>query len=180
MQKSTGGGWEVEPGKRRYRIKLLPGPKDPYLLNLAPQQTRNTLIFSVKASRDSKDLLVSFGGNANSQEFGPEGLTEKTEDGAPTRYQVIDFGVYDAKKEFEFETPIKGKTLILERSNDGDLTVWIKGEDLSKAEKTVNPDKGLSYVTTYTSEGRVVGHRIKDFVHACNSYFYVIMFGLEF
>ncbi|MBD3397918.1 hypothetical protein GF412_02070 [Candidatus Micrarchaeota archaeon] len=174
MGKRTGDEERLRfPAKR----KLPPSGPDALMLDLpAKGKAETTLSLIMRGSSDSRDLSIIFSNKEGNQTQFDHGLEKKTKDGEPVSYYLPQFGVYGMGQKYELEAP-KGKKLMLERNDDGDLTVWIKGQDLSKAKKEVDPKR--YYVTKYVDGEKIVGYTIKDFLRMVNLAFYNVRFQIQ-
>jgi hypothetical protein len=157
--------------------KLPPSGPDALMLDLpAKGNAKTTLSFFVRGSSDSRDLHIIFSKEEGKETRFEHGLEKKSENGEPVSYYIPQFGIYDSKKEYELDAP-KDKTLMVKRGDGGDLTVWIKGQDLSKAKKVVDP--GRDYVTKYIAGEKTVGYTIEDFLMMVNLAFHNVRFQLQ-
>ncbi len=168
-----------EVRKKRYPggIRLMP-PEDKYALWIPLKNTKKFLGFVITAPLNCRDLKVGY----SNKPIGDEDLTTygrecRTESGEIVEYDLIGFGVYDKEQTYRLETPLKGKTLLLKRSNQGDLTVCLEGTDLSKA--VISKDESRPYVGIHRIDGKTVGYTVDEFLDRVNAAFGLARFEIQ-
>ncbi len=158
----------MEPQRFPNRVKLPPAASD-FVITLAVPKAKNTVNFMLGASADSRALKVTFSGeDAVGEEFTGQALTARGPKGESLSHYIQDFGVYGQDKTFELQTPEKNATLVIKRAGNGDLTVSVKGQDISKSQDMPGPKP---YITIHRIEGKTVGYTVKDFLERVNQSF---------
>jgi hypothetical protein len=180
MEKVEGMAAKPVEDKTRFpmKVKLPPSGPDGLVLNLQAKGKANKNIdILMSASSDSRDLEIKFSGKQGSEGPSEHGLSTKTASGEPVSRYVTQFGVYREERTYEFETPQKEITLMVKRSDTGDVTIWIRGQDLSKAKAEKDPKR--DYLTRYMDGEKTVGYMIEDFLELVNLEFYTVRFHLQ-
>ena len=153
-------------------------PKEEYLIVVSPERAKKTLGVTISANSDRSELRVSYSNKpAPNDDIFRHGTESRTEGGEIVSYRLTDFGLADGGT-YRLETPLKDRFLMLAKSRDGDLSIWVEGADIQGA-KTA-PDKRRSYIDVYTQNGKAVGYRVNNFVGRANSAFLAAHFDIQF
>ncbi len=179
MQKRE-GGTPVEEKTRKFPdiVKLIPFGPDARLRLEAPN-AKKRLTISVEASHDSRSLKVIYNHREpSSQDSTFAGVLHRLDDGTIASYYLTGFGVYNERREYDLETPDKDVRLMIRREDNGDVTLWLKSADLSKAENVPGPK---DFVTVHKIDGKPVGYTFKDLLQNINFMFTtaIIQFQVE-
>ncbi len=160
----------MEEKKRKFPdvVKLMPFGPDARL-RLEAANARKKLVIVIEASPDSRSLKVIYNHREpSSQDASSMGVLHRLDDGTVASYYLTGFGVYNEKAQYDLETPDKSVRLMIKREENGDVTLWLKGADLSKAESVQGPK---DFVTVHRIEGKPVGYTFKDLLRNINLMF---------
>jgi hypothetical protein len=180
MKQEGRNATDKQPRKERHpaRFKIRPLPSD-YIMNLALPKASRSISFMLTASGDSRALKVTFsGGMPMAEEALGRHIQSQGEDGKVKAQFIPNFGVYGAQTQYQLDTPEGDLKLMIRRSGNGDLTAWVKGNDIDKS--STRADKDRDYVLIHTHKEKTIGYTIRDFLDNVHQNFSHVLMQLEY
>ena len=163
------------PYPRKHKIRPL---VEDSILNLPLANAEKKMHLTLRASPDSRALKINFSAEeVKREEFYGYGTAGLSADDKVVYQFILQFGIYDKEKTFELGTAKENVILMVRRTNGGDVSFWIKGNDIEKSKKEKHPSK--DFITIHKIGDKTIGYTFTDFLDHVNESFDHVLMELE-
>lgn len=118
----------------------------------------------------ARELEIRFEGESVDEEFFAKWLEGRGKDGKITYLRIPDFCEHaGTAQRLSLPTPMDDIRLIVKKAANGDVSFFLNGADLEKAEASPLPER--TYILVHKIGEKTIGYTIKEFLLRVNSDF---------